>query len=102
MLSYGIRDYGLKFKLCTIFRVGQFAVISVGLGLPVVAADKVDHVSPPAAGFTRVGFLALVQKHRPIERVALDGFEAGVSYDSAQLFFGGAVTGSCRLHYIFF
>jgi hypothetical protein len=33
----------------------------------------------------------LVEKHRPIERVALDGFEVGVSNDSSQLFFGGAV-----------
>ncbi len=37
----------------------------------------------------RVGFL--VQKHRPIERVALDGLEAGVADDAAQLLFGGAV-----------
>ena len=32
-----------------------------------------------------------IQKHCPIERVALDGLEAGVADDAAQLFFGGAV-----------
>ena len=45
---------------------------------------------------------ALIQKHRAVERVALDGLEAGVADDAAQLFFGGAVRGAGRADDIFF
>jgi hypothetical protein len=43
-----------------------------------------------------------IQKHRPVERIALDGLEAGVADDSAQLFFRGAVTRARGLDYILF
>ena len=36
----------------------------------------------------------LIQKHGAIERIALDGLEARIADDAAQLFFGGAVTGA--------
>jgi hypothetical protein len=49
------------------------------------------------------GLLQLVvQEHGAVEGVALDGLEAGVADDSAQLFFGGAVTGSGSFDYVLF
>jgi hypothetical protein len=44
----------------------------------------------------------LIQKHSPIQRVALDRLEAGVADDSAEFFFRGAVTGARGLNYILF
>jgi len=46
MFVYGAPNYALEFKLGAIFRVGQFGVISVGLSVPVITTDKVDHVVP--------------------------------------------------------
>lgn len=43
-----------------------------------------------------------VQKHRPIERIALDGLEAGVADDATEFFFGGAVTCSSGSDYVLF
>ena len=45
---------------------------------------------------------ALVEEHGAVEGVALDGLEAGVADDSAQLFFGGAVAGAGGLHDVLF
>ncbi len=42
----------------------------------------------------------LVEEHGAVESVALDGLEAGVADDAAELLFGGAVAGACRLHYV--
>jgi len=38
-----------------------------------------------------VAIFALIQEHRPIQRIPLHRFEAGVADDAAQLFFGCAV-----------
>lgn len=43
-----------------------------------------------------------VQKHRPVEGVALDGLEAGVANDSPQLFFRGAVGRSRSFDHVLF
>ena len=48
--------------------------------------DLVAAMKPREKGLT-----GSVQEHRAVERVALDGLEAGVADDAAQLFFGGAV-----------
>ena len=47
-------------------------------------------------------FLALVEEHGSVEGVALDGFEAGVADNAAELFFRGAVAGACRFDHILF
>ena len=44
----------------------------------------------------------LIQEHRPIKRVALDWFEAGIADDYAQLFFRCAVGRACGFDYILF
>ena len=43
-----------------------------------------------------------IQEHGAVERVALDRFEAGISNNSAQLFFGSAVTCAGSLDYVLF
>ena len=43
-----------------------------------------------------------IQKHGPVEGVALDGLEAGVADDAAKLFFGGAVRGAGGLDHVLF
>jgi len=59
----------------------------------VLAANQVDH---------RASVLSLVKEHGAVEGVALDGLEAGVADDAAQLFFGGAVTGTGCLDDVLF
>ena len=44
----------------------------------------------------------LIQKHCPVERVALDGLEAGVADDSSEFFFRGAIAGAGGSDYVFF
>lgn len=71
------------------FGLGAFLTSFLPLSLlPMVA-------SVPQSRATRQGRehsgVALIQEHRPVERVPLHGFEAGIADDATQFFFSGAV-----------
>jgi len=71
------------------FGLGAFLASFLPLSLLPMAA------SVPQSRATRQGRkhsgVALIQEHRPVKRIPLDGLEAGVADDAAQFFFRGAI-----------
>ena len=82
---------------------GRYGKTSESRGLPMNRSSLRASGAPAQVGpGNRDTKAELVQEHRAVEGVALDGFEAGVTDDSAQLFLGGAVTRAGGSDYIFF